>query len=110
MLDSSGNLIFENNGAFENFTQETFCLDENACEILAEVDLTNTSSEESEDGYISIAVSSGVGPFQYSIDGGQSFFETSGFADLSAGDYNVSIIGSAARVYLSKMLQLNLVA
>ncbi len=95
MLDSSGNMIFENNGAFENFTQETFCLDENACEILAEIDVTNTSSEESEDGYISIAVSSGVGPFQYSIDGGQSFFETSGFADLSAGDYNVSIIGSA---------------
>ena len=70
-------------------------LGENACEISAEINITNTSSEESDDGYISIVVSSGVGPFQYSIDGGQTFFETSSFTDLSAGDYNISVIGSA---------------
>ena len=74
MLSSSGSVIFENDGAFDNFTQETFCLGENACEISAEINITNTSSEESDDGYISIVVSSGVGPFQYSIDGGQTFF------------------------------------
>ena len=95
MLSSSGSVIFENDGAFDNFTQETFCLGENACEISAEINITNTSSEESDDGYISIVVSSGVGPFQYSIDGGQTFFETSSFTDLSAGDYNISVIGSA---------------
>ena len=95
MLSSSGSVIFENDGVFENFTQETFCLGENACEIAAEINITNTSSEDSDDGYISIDVSSGVGPFQYSIDGGQTFFETSSFTDLSAGDYNISVIGSA---------------
>ena len=95
MLDSNGNEIFENNGNFDNFTQETFCLDENGCEITAQVNITNTSSEETEDGSISVDVSSGVSPFQYSIDGGVTFFETNSFTDLSAGNYNVSVIGSA---------------
>ena len=95
MLDSNGNIIFENDGVFDNFTQETFCLDENGCEIEAEVNATNTSSEDNNDGAISIIVDSGVGPFQYSIDGGLTFFESNNFTDLSAGDYNVLVIGSA---------------
>ena len=95
MLNSSGSVIFENNGVFDNFTQETFCLDDGGCEITAEVNVTNTSSEETNDGFISIIVSSGVGPFQYSIDGGLTFFETNSFTDLSPGEYDILVIGSA---------------
>ena len=95
MLDSNGNMIFENDGVFDNFTQETFCLGENGCEITAEVNITNTSSEDTDDGFISIVVSSGVSPFQYSIDGGLTFFETNNFTNLSAGDYSISVVGSA---------------
>ena len=95
MLNSSGSVIFENNGVFDNFTQETFCLDDGGCEITAEINITNTSSEETNDGFISIIVSSGVGPFQYSIDGGLTFFETNSFTDLSPGEYDILVIGSA---------------
>ena len=95
MLNSSGSVIFENNGVFDNFTQETFCLDDGGCEITAEVNVTNTSSEDTNDGLISIIVSSGVGPFQYSIDGGLTFFETNSFTDLSPGEYDILVIGSA---------------
>ena len=55
-------------------------------------------------GYISIDVTSGVGPFQYSIDGGQTFFETSIFTDLSVGDYNISIIGSAGTCTFEELI------
>jgi len=95
MIDLSGNVIFENDGIFDNFTQEIFCLGENGCEITAEVNVTNTSSEDANDGLISIVVSSGVGPYQYSIDGGLNYSESNTFTDLSPGDYNISIIGSA---------------
>ena len=95
MIDLNGNVIFENDGIFDNFTQETFCLGENGCEIAAEVNVTNTSSEDTNDGLISIVVSSGVGPYQYSIDGGLNYSESNTFTDLSPGDYNISIIGSA---------------
>ncbi len=95
MIDLSGNVIFENDGIFDNFTQETFCLGENGCEITAEVNVTNASSEDMNDGLISIVVSSGVGPFQYSIDGGLNYSQSNTFTDLSPGDYNISIIGSA---------------
>ena len=95
MIDLNGNVIFENDGIFDNFTQETFCLGENGCEITAEVNVTNTSSEDANDGLISIVVSSGVGPYQYSIDGGLNYSESNTFTDLSPGDYNISVIGSA---------------
>ena len=95
MLDSNGNMIFENDGVFDNFTQEIFCLGESGCEITAEVNITNTSSEDTNDGSISIIVASGVSPFQYSIDGGLTLFETNNFTNLYAGDYSISVIGSA---------------
>ncbi len=95
MLDSAGDTIFINNGVFENYTRESFCLDENGCEITAEINLINTSSEDTNDGSISILTLSGVSPFQYSIDGGNTFAETNVFTDLSSGEYHVSVIGSA---------------
>ena len=67
MIDIDGNIIFENDGVFDNFTQENFCLGENGCEISAEVVFENASSVDTNDGSILINVFSGVSPFQYSI-------------------------------------------
>ena len=107
MLDADFNIIFENNGVFENFTQEVFCLDEDGCEITAEIDITNTSSEGSEDGAISITVISGVSPYQYSIDGGETYTESNNFTGLSAGEYNISIFGSAGSCMLEQTITID---
>ena len=44
-----------------------------------------------DDGIINIVVNSGVGPFQYSIDGGQNFQFNNVFDQLSAGTYDVVV-------------------
>ena len=94
ITDYSGNIIIENDGVFDNFTQEVFCLGENGCEINAEINITNSSSDEISDGSISIIAISGVSPFLYSIDGGETYFETNNFTNLSSGSYSVSVIGA----------------
>ena len=43
------------------------------------------------DGIINIVVNSGVGPFQYSIDGGVNFQFNNVFDQLSAGTYDVVV-------------------
>ncbi|PCH92367.1 MAG: hypothetical protein COB85_08235, partial [Bacteroidetes bacterium] len=44
------------------------------------------------DGTIDIYVSSGTPPYQYSIDGGSSFFSNGSFSGLSTGSYPISVI------------------
>ena len=95
MIDIDGNIIFENDGVFDNFTQENFCLGENGCEISAEVVFENASSVDTNDGSILINVFSGVSPFQYSIDGGQTFSDTNNFINLAPGEYSIMVTGSA---------------
>jgi len=106
MIDSAGNVIFENDGVFDNYAQESFCLGENGCEIIAEINTVNTSSEEANDGSISIIVSSGIAPFQYSIDGGLTYSESNSFTELSFGDYEISVIGSAGDCVFEQIVQI----
>ena len=94
VLDVSGNTILINYGEFDNFVQEVFCLDASGCEITADVTISNATSVSDNDGAITINTSSGLSPFQYSIDGGQSFSESSTFDNLSPGNYNVFVRGA----------------
>ena len=92
--DSSGNIILTNDGEFDNFTQEVFCLDNAGCEITADFNVTNATSTNSNDGAISIIVQTGLSPFQFSIDGGMTFYDTNSFTDLSPGMYEIVIQGA----------------
>ena len=71
-----------------------FCLDASGCEITADVTISNATSVSDNDGAITINTSSGLSPFQYSIDGGQTFSESSTFDNLSPGNYNVFVRGA----------------
>jgi hypothetical protein len=93
-MDSSGETIVFNDGEFDYETVEVFCPNGEGCDIAAEVNITATSSPFSNDGAITINTSSGLSPFQYSIDGGQTYEETNSFNDLAQGSYNVSVIGA----------------
>ena len=89
--DSSGNTIVANDGEFDNFVKEVFCLGESECNISTEINISHTSSSSISDGSIYIDVTSGTGPFQYSIDGGETFTDSNTFDNLSTGDYNIFV-------------------
>jgi len=78
--------------------QETVSIE--ACTFTT-VDITATTvpSVVSTNGSIVITPTSGVGPYQYSIDGGQSFGPNNVFSNLAVGDYNV-IVKDGAEICL----------
>ena len=95
VLDSSGNLILSNSGEFDNLAQEVFCLDESACEITADINISPANSTSNNDGAITINTNSGLGPFEYSIDNGLTFFDSNTFNNLAPGDYDVLVMGGS---------------
>lgn len=81
--------------------QETVSIE--ACEFTtADITSTNATSVVTTDGSIVINPSSGVGPYQYSIDGGQNFVSDNEFLDLPVGPYNV-VVQDAANVCLYEL-------
>lgn len=61
------------------------------CELDVIVQSVNTSSEVANDGAISIFPIAGMNPFQYSIDGGENFFENNQFSGLEPGTYDIVV-------------------
>ena len=94
VVDASGQTIVTNNGQFGAEAHETFCPDGTGCAITANINVTNTTSTSNTDGIISIYTSSGVSPFQYSINGGSTLIDTNVFEGLAAGNYDVFIQGA----------------
>jgi hypothetical protein len=95
VLDASGNTILVNDGDFGNFAEETFCLDDSGCEITADINVSHATSSSANDGVITISISSGLSPFQYSIDGGETLSDSNTFGNLPPGNYNIFIIGAS---------------
>lgn len=61
------------------------------CMISAEFDVTDASAPDVADGAILITPAGGTEPYQYSIDGGETFSDNNLFTDLLPGDYNVVV-------------------
>ncbi len=95
VLDAFGNILISNDGNFGSEVREVFCPDGTGCAITADINISNASSAFSNDGAITINTNSGIGPFQYSINGGQSFFDTKTFSNLAPGAYVVVIHGAS---------------
>jgi hypothetical protein len=79
--------VLANGGQFGDTQTVTFCNTD--CLLGASYSITQDSG--SGDGTIMITAENGVGPFQYSIDGGITFQSSSVFNNLSAGSYNLVI-------------------
>ena len=94
LLDNSGTTIVSNDGDFGSKAVEVFCLNETGCAITADISIFHTSTPTAQDGSIRIITSSGLSPFQYSINGGQSFSDNNTFENLSNGNYNVFVRGA----------------
>ncbi len=61
------------------------------CNITSSISFTPESSAGAEDGSITINVGSGNPPYQYSIDGGMTYFSNSIFENLPPGSYTVIV-------------------
>ena len=102
--NSAGETLVFNDGDFDSKTQNVFCPDGTGCTITTDVDIANTSSPTSNDGSIGLYPTSGISPFQYSIDGGQTFSDTNLFDNLFPGDYQVVIQGSTGQCIYEELV------
>lgn len=95
ITDASGNVlasILQVDFGFEETND--FCATF-ACMLEADIDFTPETVIGATDGTIMLTPMNGVGPFMYSIDGGQTFQNSNLFTNLAAGDYDIVITGDA---------------
>jgi len=91
MTDSSGEELFYNDGDFNTEASEFICPNKEGCAFTSNFNIEETSSENANDGSITINPVGGYGPFEYSINGGASFSNSNTFSNLPIGDYDIVI-------------------
>ncbi len=94
IVDEDGLELLSSTGEFGSSETNGFCATF-MCSVAANFTYAPETEPGNEDGVIMIEVTSGVGPFQYSIDGGATFQSSNTFSNLASGDYNVVIIDDA---------------
>ncbi len=88
---TSGEVLLTNNGNFGSEVEEMFCPNGAECLLTAEILTTNASDENAMDGNITINPSNGTAPYEYSIDGAQSFVTNNIFDNLVPGTYPIVV-------------------
>jgi len=88
--NAEGGVLLDGDGDFGSESSTIFCATF-MCMLSAEFDIAATSTAGVADGTILVSPINGVAPFQYSIDGGQTFQSSPAFNDLAAGDYTIFI-------------------
>jgi hypothetical protein len=91
LLNTAGDTLVFNEGDFGSEANEFFCPNREGCAFTVDVATTNTSDEMATDGIITINPGSGFSPYQYSIDGGQTFFDDNTFSGLAPGEYMILV-------------------
>ncbi|MCB0704831.1 MAG: T9SS type A sorting domain-containing protein [Saprospiraceae bacterium] len=91
ITDENGNVLVEDNGEFSFFEVTDFCATFE-CMLDGDVDISPESAAGASDGALMITPMNGTGPYQYSIDGGNTFQSSNTFNGLPAGTYNIVII------------------
>ena len=91
LLNSAGDTLVINDGNFGSEANEFFCPNGEGCAFTATTSTTNASEEMATDGIITINPGAGFDPYQYSIDGGQTFVNNNTFSNLAPGEYMVVV-------------------
>ncbi len=79
-------------GEFGSSESTEFCL-EAGCLLSADYAVTPETSEGANDGTLIVTAQNGVGPYSYSINGGDDFQSSNIFEGLGSGNYEVVIDG-----------------
>ncbi|MEM9820196.1 MAG: PEP/pyruvate-binding domain-containing protein [Bacteroidota bacterium] len=91
LVSAGGDTLVYNDGDFGGEAEAIFCPNGIGCAFTTEITTSNASNQNALDGSITINATGGISPFQYSIDGGQSFSTNGSFFNLAAGEYQVVI-------------------
>lgn len=93
--DADGTALGYSDGNFGSNETIEFCTSAlDLCFLSAEFSFVKESQEGANDGALLIVAQSGNGPFEYSIDGGQTFQNEALFEGLAAGDYELVVRAS----------------
>jgi len=92
IVDENGLPLLNSTGEFGFEEVNQFCATF-SCMLEAEFDIAPVSTTGANDGALFIEAQNGIGPYQYSINGGETFSDQGFFTDLSAGDYEIVIQG-----------------
>lgn len=92
VVDAFGNVLLSSTGEFGSVESNDFCARFD-CMMSANIDSSPTSMPGAADGAVFVEPLNGVGPYQYSIDGGDSFQDSNIFDGLAAGTYTVVVQG-----------------
>ncbi|MCG8331081.1 MAG: T9SS type A sorting domain-containing protein [Chitinophagales bacterium] len=92
LVDADGQELLNGDGDFNSEEISDFCATF-MCMMDAEFSISPESGPGTEDGALMITPLNGVGPYQYSIDGGNTFSDNNFFAGLPAGEYEIFIDG-----------------
>ena len=74
------------------------------CLLEVEVEVSPESAPNAGDGAILLVTANGVGPYQYSIDGGLTFQESAMFTALTAGKFSIVVQGAADCYYEAPLI------
>ncbi len=102
-LDNGAELVV-GDGQFGTGESTNFCPIP-TCLLVGDIDITPESTAGAGDGTIMITAMDGVGPFNYSIDGGQTFQTSNVFDGLEGGDYDI-VIQDIAECIFEQTVQL----
>lgn len=77
------------NNEFGDQERNEFCV--SGCNVVAAADIMDATGQTANDGVISVNVTSGLPPFEYSIDGGEMFQSAAIFENLPPNTYTVTV-------------------
>lgn len=86
-----GNYSIVVQGAVGSCSYEEIVTIETCTFVTADIEANDVSTIVSANGSILITPTSGIAPYQYSIDGGQNFVDENEFLNLAFGNYNVVV-------------------
>jgi len=107
ILDNTGDILVFNQGQFGSELTINFCNNPSDCMLDADIEVSASSSANADDGTIMITALNGVGPFQYSINGGNSFQSGNIFSDLTPGDYEVNVFDTATECDYTEIVSID---
>ncbi len=90
ITNADGGVLLDGDGNFGYISTNQFCATF-MCMLGADFDIAATSTVGVSDGTILVSPINGFAPFQFSIDGGETFQSSPVFNDLAAGEYTIFI-------------------
>lgn len=102
ITDAMGDTLAAHDGIFSTLAEELFCPTGVGCQFTAEVVTTLASDSTSADGAITINPINGLDPYEFSIDGGETFNPSNTYHMLDHGIYDIVVRDASKTCYFEE--------